>query len=77
MSKTAIALILGIIVIGTIGTAIAFQKFDPAKFKATNGFDPLFLKDTLVKKTCLESHTDMQRVGLPDLGYCSKILGTL
>jgi len=51
--------------------------FDSIKNKSTDGYDPQFLKQPIVKANCLASHTDLVKAGLPDLGYCDKQLGTL
>lgn len=51
--------------------------FDPVKNKATNGFDPQFLKLPETKQTCQESHADLMKSRMKDLGFCSKSLGTL
>ena len=69
--------IAGIILAMAIGSAVAFQKYDPVNFVSTKGYDPNFLQYSKVKTTCVNSHTDLQKVGLPDLGYCDKKLGTL
>ena len=43
----------------------------------TNGFSHYFLQLPLVKQVCHDSHIDLMKVGLKDLGYCSVRLGTL
>lgn len=55
----------------------SFQCYDLQKNPQTNGYDPAFLADPQVKQSCQESHADLSAAGLPDLGYCSKALGTL
>lgn len=77
MRKSALIAIAIILFATAIGTALAYANYDPIKFKTTNGYDPKFLQASKVKLSCSQSHEDMQRVGLPDLGYCKKELGTL
>lgn len=67
-----------------IGAASAFATtgclsmcFDPIKHASTKGFDPKFLDQQEVKQTCIESHADLASVGMKDLAYCDKSLGTL
>lgn len=51
--------------------------YDPVKNWQTKGYDPEFLKQTIVLETCKESHKDLMEAGMKDLGFCSKELGTL
>lgn len=53
------------------------MKFSLKLHKDTNGFDPLFLSLAEVKQNCINSHKDLAKVGMSDLAYCSKELGTL
>ena len=62
---------------GLINSGCTQWCFDLLKNASTKGFDPAFLAQDVVKQTCKESHIDLQKVGIPDLGYCSKELGTL
>ena len=68
---------IGIIALIAIGVALVYGSFSLEKFPLTKGYDPEFLKQTDVKLTCQQSHQDLQRVGLEDLGFCDKNLGTL
>lgn len=63
----------------TLGTCEGDCFYDPVKNASTNGYDPqwLFLNNIQIKLDCQHSHVDLAKVGLPDLGYCSKTLGTL
>jgi len=62
---------------GFINSGCTEWCFDLVKNAVTKGFDPNFLAQDVVKQTCKESHIDLQRVGMSDLGFCSKELGTL
>lgn len=78
MKTKVILAMIGIIAItGSIGSVLAFENYNPVKFASTEGYDPAFLQDQEVKQTCWQSHKDLMSVGLKDLGYCSKALGTL
>lgn len=76
-SKRYLQIAMIVVVVLVYTTAYAYEQYDPVKFKNTKGYNPDFLKDPVVLQTCQDSHHDLQRVGLPDLGYCSKELGTL
>lgn len=85
MNLKAVMLIVGLAsAIATTASAFAYMPilctetcFDLLKNPDTKGYDPKFLDQPLVKTSCLESHSDLTRVGLKDLGYCDKSLGTL
>lgn len=72
-------ILIPILAIGCISGASAYLEmcYDPIKNASTNGYDPAFLKLPIVLETCQESHKDLSAVGMKDLGYCSKELGTL
>lgn len=74
-------MLIGIVIIATTAYAVELECakwcFDPTKNSATKGYDPEFLQQPIVKDTCIQAHADLQEVGLSDLGYCDKNLGTL
>ena len=54
-----------------------YQCFDAVKNSATDGFDPTWLADPVVKQDCQQAHIDLQKSGMPDLPYCNSQFGTL
>lgn len=67
---------IGMMVV-TVSVAYGFGSYSIENYPLTKGYDPEFLKQPIVKQTCEEAHEDLAKVGLPDLGYCDKSLGTL
>lgn len=51
--------------------------FDIHSHSTTKGFHPNFLKQSEVKQNCIDYQKDMKRLGLQQMNYCNKELGTL